>query len=66
MIDGKSVVALIPARAGSKRLPGKNIRDLAGKPLIAWTIEYAKAEHCVDRVVVSTDNGRVGLALDFI
>lgn len=39
------VIAIIPARAGSKRLPRKNIRDLAGKPMIAWTIEAAlKAE----------------------
>ena len=59
MIDGKSVVALIPARAGSKRLPGKNIRDLAGKPLIAWTIEAAKACKYIDRVVVSTDDQKV-------
>ena len=41
MINGKRVMALIPARAGSKGLPGKNTRLLCGKPLIVWTIEKA-------------------------
>lgn len=59
VIEGKKVLVLIPARGGSKRLPGKNIRPLLGKPLIAWTIEYAKAERCVDRVVVSTDSSEI-------
>ncbi|MDX1799980.1 MAG: acylneuraminate cytidylyltransferase family protein [Marinobacter sp.] len=49
-------VALIPARGGSKGLPGKNIRSLAGKPLIVWSIEQALASRCVDRVIVSTDD----------
>ncbi|HCC23170.1 TPA: hypothetical protein DF272_03255 [Candidatus Falkowbacteria bacterium] len=49
------ILAIIPARGGSKRLPGKNIKDLVGKPMISYTIETAK--HCsyIDRVVVSTD-----------
>ena len=49
---------LIPARGGSKGLPGKNIRPLLGKPLIAWTIETAlkAAERSPGRVVVSTDD----------
>jgi len=49
------VVAVVPARAGSKTVPGKNTRPLAGKPLIAWSIETAKAVGAIDRVVVSTD-----------
>lgn len=56
MINGKSVLAIIPARGGSKGLPGKNIKELCGKPLIAWTIEQAKSCGNIDRVVVSTDD----------
>ena len=52
-------VALIPARGGSKGLPGKNIRSLAGKPLIAWSIEQALATPAVSRVVVSTDDEKI-------
>ena len=48
-------VAFIPARGGSKGLPGKNIRMLSGKPLIAWSIEQALASDRIDRVIVSTD-----------
>jgi CMP-N-acetylneuraminic acid synthetase len=50
------VVAVIPARGGSKGLPGKNVRPLAGKPLIAYSIEAAKASPLVNRVIVSTDD----------
>ena len=56
MINGKSVIAIIPARAGSKGLPGKNIKDLRGKPLIAWSIESGLASKYIDTVVVSTDS----------
>lgn len=53
------MLAIIPARGGSKGLPGKNIKELAGKPLIAYTIEAAlKAKH-IDRVVVSTDDEEI-------
>jgi CMP-N-acetylneuraminic acid synthetase len=55
MINGKSVFAVIPARGGSKRLPGKNIISLAGKPLIAWTILAAQHSKYIDRLIVSTD-----------
>lgn len=59
MIGDKSVIAIIPARAGSKGLPGKNTRPLCGKPLIAWSIESAlKARH-VDEVLVSTDGDEI-------
>jgi len=51
-----SIVALIPARAGSKRVPGKNIRRLAGHPLIAYTIAAALKSNVFDSVVVSTDS----------
>jgi CMP-N,N'-diacetyllegionaminic acid synthase len=53
------VVAIIPARGGSKGIPRKNIRSLAGKPLIAWSIEAALAAHSVDRVIVSTDDEEI-------
>jgi CMP-N-acetylneuraminic acid synthetase len=51
-----SVIAFIFARGGSKGLPGKNIRFLGGKPLIAWSIEHAFAIDRIDRVIVSTDS----------
>ncbi|HEX7071618.1 MAG TPA: acylneuraminate cytidylyltransferase family protein [Rhodothermales bacterium] len=49
-------VAIVPARGGSKSVPGKNIKPLGGKPLIAWSIEVASAVPQVDRVIVSTDD----------
>ena len=55
----RNVVAIIPARGGSKGLPQKNIRLLAGKPLIAYTIEAAKQCSLVDRVIVTTDNEEI-------
>mgnify|MGYP001765642545 CR=1 FL=1 len=48
--------AFIFARGGSKGLPGKNVRPLAGKPLIAWSIEHALSVSRIDRVIVSTDS----------
>lgn len=51
--------ALIFARGGSKGLPGKNIRSLGGKPLIAWSIEHALAVNRIERVIVSTDSGEI-------
>lgn len=59
MIGSKRLVAIIPARGGSKRLPRKNILDLAGKPLIAWTIEAGLKSKYVDRVIVSTDDEEI-------
>jgi N-acylneuraminate cytidylyltransferase len=56
MISGKSVLALIPARGGSKGLPGKNIMPLGGRPLIQWTIDAARGSRFVDRVVLSSDD----------
>lgn len=56
MIAGKKVLALVPARAGSKGLPGKNIRPFCGKPLLQWSVEHALFSRSVDKVVVSTDS----------
>lgn len=53
------VVACIAARGGSKGIPQKNIRPLAGKPLIAWTIDAALASRRVNRVLVSTDDPHI-------
>ena len=53
------VIAFIFARGGSKGLPGKNVRPLAGKPLIAWSIEHARAVERIDRIIVSTDSHEI-------
>lgn len=61
-----TTVAFIFARGGSKGLPGKNIRLLAGKPLIAWSIEHAHAVKRIERVIVSTDSEEIAaVARDF-
>jgi pseudaminic acid cytidylyltransferase len=52
-------LAIIPARGGSKRIPRKNIKQFAGKPMIAWSIEAALASGCFDRVIVSTDDAEI-------
>ena len=59
MIRGKRILAIITARGGSKGLPGKNIRPLAEKPLIAWTIEAALQSKYVDRGIVSSDSPEI-------
>ena len=59
MINGKSVLAIIPARGGSKGLPGKNTLLLAGKPLIAWTIEEAKKSKYIDRIILSSEDKEI-------
>lgn len=59
MINGKSIIAIIPARGGSKGLPRKNVRLLGGKPLIAWTIEAAWASRYLDRVILSSDDDEI-------
>ena len=53
------VLGIIPARAGSKRVPHKNTRLLGGKPLVAWTIEMALRASCLQRLVVSSDSASV-------
>ena len=59
MYKGKKVIAIIPARGGSKRIPQKNIIPLAGKEMIGWTIGEAKASQYIDTLLVSTDCSRV-------
>ncbi len=56
-LSGKimKTLAVIPARGGSKGIPNKNINEIAGKPLIAWSIEQALSSQNIDRVIVSTD-----------
>ena len=58
-IEDLKILALIPARGGSKRLPGKNIKELCGKPLIAWTIETALNSKYIEKTVVSTDCDKI-------
>jgi CMP-N,N'-diacetyllegionaminic acid synthase len=53
------VLALIPARGGSKGIPRKNVRIVAGKPLIAWTIGHALATQTIERTIVSTDDAEI-------
>lgn len=66
MIEGKKVLALIPARGGSKGIINKNIIDLCGKPLIAYTIEAAVKSRYIDDVVVTTDSRRIAeVALEY-
>ncbi len=52
-------LCVIPARGGSKRIPGKNIKPFLGKPIIAYSIEAALLSECFDRVIVSTDDPRI-------
>lgn len=59
MYKGLSVLGFIPARAGSKGVPGKNIRPLAGKPLIVYTIEAARKSGVFDCLLVSTDGDEI-------
>ena len=59
-------LAIIPARGGSKRIPGKNIKLFSGKPMIAWSLQAAQTAGVFDRVVVSTDDTEIAqVAKDF-
>ncbi len=53
------ILGITPARGGSKGIPRKNIKEIAGKPLIAWTIEAAKESMMIDRYVVSTEDEKI-------
>ena len=55
----REILAVIPARGGSKGLPGKNILPLAGKPLIGWTVEAALSCHAITRTLVTTDSREI-------
>ena len=59
MIDGKKIIAIVPARQGSKGLANKNIIDFLGKPLLVWSIEAALQSKYVDRIIVSTDSTEI-------
>jgi CMP-N,N'-diacetyllegionaminic acid synthase len=59
LIDGRQIVALVPARGGSKSVPYKNLHPLGGRPLLAWPIDTAKATAAIDRIIVSTDDARI-------
>lgn len=52
-------LAIIPARGGSKRIPRKNVKPFAGKPMIAWPIEAARSSGCFDRIIISTDDPEI-------
>jgi len=56
MLNGEKVLAIVPARGGSKGVPGKNLRIVGGRPLIAWTIVAAKAASTIDRIILSSDD----------
>ena len=53
------ILGITPARGGSKGIPRKNLRTLAGKPLLAWTVETAKSSRLLDRYVVSTEDAEI-------
>jgi pseudaminic acid cytidylyltransferase len=53
------ILAIIPARGGSRRIPRKNIKPFCGKPMIAWSIEAARMTACFDRIIISTDDDEI-------
>lgn len=59
MYKNKRILSIIPARGGSKGIPHKNIMELCGKPLIAYSIEAAKKSKYIDKVLVSTDDQKI-------
>ena len=59
MYNNNKILAVIPARGGSTRLPKKNLKMLLGKPLIVWTIEDAKKSKYLDKIIVSTDDDEI-------
>jgi len=59
MYKNKTFLAIVPARGGSKRLPRKNILDLNGKPLVAWSIEAGLNSRYIDKVIVTSDDNEI-------
>ncbi|EFQ24225.1 acylneuraminate cytidylyltransferase [Aminomonas paucivorans DSM 12260] len=59
MFEGKRILGILAARGGSKRIPGKNLRDLGGRPLIIWSVEAARQARFLDRLVLSTEDGEI-------
>jgi CMP-N,N'-diacetyllegionaminic acid synthase len=62
MIGNQKVLAVIAARGGSKGLPAKNVADLGGKPLIAWSIAAARGSQLVDRTILTSDDPNIAAA----
>ena len=59
-------IAIIPARGGSKGIPGKNIKNFSGKPLLGWTLEHAKESNIFNDIILSTDSKEIAsVGLDF-
>jgi CMP-N,N'-diacetyllegionaminic acid synthase len=59
MIRGRSLLAIIPARGGSKEVPRKNLREIAGKPLIAWAFEEGRKSQYLDRLILSSEDPEI-------
>jgi len=59
MINGQKILGIIPARGGSKTIPRKNLKIMAGKPLIAWTIEEAQKSKYLDRLILSSEDSEI-------
>ncbi len=64
MINGNKILAVIPARGGSKGIKNKNITELAGRPLLQWTIEAAKKSRYIDRFVLSSDDPQIQMVAE--
>ena len=64
MINGNKILAVIPARGGSKGIKNKNITELAGRPLLQWTIEAAEKSRYVDRFVLSSDDPQIQMVAE--
>ena len=58
-MKNRNILALIPARGGSKSIPRKNLLPILGKPLISWSIQHALESHYINRVIVSTDDEEI-------
>jgi len=59
MLNGKTFLGIVPARGGSKRLPRKNLLDLNGKPLIAWSIQAGLKSKYIDELIVTSDDDEI-------
>src|SRR3990167_8107255 len=59
MIDGKKVLAVITARGGSKGLPRKNILEVGGRPMLAWSVDAAEKSSLLDRTILSSDDDEI-------
>ena len=64
MINGNKILAVIPARGGSKGIEKKNITELAGRPLLQWTIDAAMKSRYIDRFVLSSDNPQIQMVAE--